>query len=137
MAGLSTPPPPKSKPCTSAFESSGVAAQEERTLRLTGSAGELRGALHQGVIELARPGSVEVERFEFEGSMVGHYGGDDRLIDHFVDVAARDAVADVRATGRSALAGHLLGFAAEEARLDGEVVELDDWRAAIEAGGEA
>jgi len=114
------------------FSVHGLAAQEERTVRITGTRGELRGALHAGVIEVTQPGSLDVERFDFSGSMVGHYGGDDGLIDHFVTVAEGGAAADVRASGRSALDGHLLGFAAEDARLDGEVVELAEWRAGLE-----
>ena len=120
---------------TAVFTVHGLAAREERTLRITGAVGELRGVLHAGIIELTRHGSLEVERFEIPGSMVGHYGGDDGLIEHFLDVASRGAVEDVRASGRSALDGHLLGFAAEEARLDGEIVDLPEWRASVAEGG--
>jgi len=72
--------------------------------------------------------ALEAERFAVRGSMVGHYGGDDGLVEHFVSVIERGDAAAVRASGRSALEGHLLGFAAEEARLVGEVVELAEWR---------
>lgn len=117
------------------FSVDGLAAQEERTIRVTGTRGELRGALHAGVIEVALHGALELERFDLSGSMVGHYGGDAGLIDHFVEVAGRGASGEVRASGRSALEGHLLGFAAEDARLDGEVVELADWRAGLAGEG--
>jgi predicted dehydrogenase len=117
------------------FTVHGLATREERTIRISGSEGELRGALHAGEIELTRHGSLDVERFELSGSMVGHYGGDEGLVRHFVEVARRDAADEVRASGRSALTSHLLGFAAEEARVDGEVVEMAEWRAAL--GGEA
>jgi predicted dehydrogenase len=116
---------------SASFTVQGLANQEERTIRVTGTRGELRGALHQGVIELVRPRSLAVERFELGGSMLGHYGGDEGLLDHFTDVVARDARQEVLASGRAALESHLLGFAAEEARLDGEVVELAEWRAAL------
>jgi predicted dehydrogenase len=116
------------------FTVHGLATQEERTIRVTGTRGELRGALHAGEIEVTRHGALEVERIACKGSMVGHYGGDEGLIDHFVDVVSRGATDEVRASGRSALDSHLLGFAAEDARLDGEVVELADWRAALEEG---
>jgi predicted dehydrogenase len=116
---------------SAAFSVHGLATREERTIRVTGTAGELRGALHAGEIEVTRHGSLDVERIERSGSMIGHYGGDQGLIDHFVDVVAREATGEVRASGRSALESHLLGFAAEDARLDGEVVELADWRSAL------
>lgn len=114
---------------TASFTVQGLSAQEERTLRLTGTEGELRGALHAGVIELSRPGSLGVDRFEIRGSMLGHYGGDQGLLDHFTGIVAEGGA--VRASGRAALDGHLLGFAAEEARTDGEAIELDEWRAAL------
>jgi len=120
---------------TAAFTVHGLATREERTLRVTGTLGELRGALNAGEIELTRHGALEVERFDVLGSAIGHYGGDEGLIDHFVEVVARGAADEVRASGRSALESHLLGFAAEDARLDGEVVELADWRAALGKGG--
>ena len=118
---------------SASFTVQGMAAQEERTLRLTGSTGELRGALRAGVIELVRPGSLEVERFEFEGSMVGHYGGDDGLIDHFTRVVAEGGAS--RASGRSALDGHLLGFAAEQARHSGQVIDFEAWHRGLVAEG--
>ncbi len=117
---------------TGSFTVQGLASQEERTIRLTGTTGELRGALHAGEIEISRPGVLGSERIDpgSRGSMMGHYGGDDGLIEHFTRVVAEGG--DLRASGRSALEGHLLGFAAEEARLDGETIELDEWRAACE-----
>jgi hypothetical protein len=38
----------------------------------------------------------------------------------------------VRASGRTSLESHLLGFAAERARLEGRVVEMADFRAEVE-----
>jgi len=122
---------------SASFTVQGMATQEERTIRLTGTDAELRGALHGGVIELIRPGSLAAERFEIAGSMIGHYGGDEGLLDHFTDLVARRADGEVLASGRTALEGHLLGFAAEEARLDGEVVELAEWREGLMGEGDA
>jgi len=115
------------------FTVQGLGSHEERTLRVTGSLGELRGLLHGGVLEVTRHGALESERIEVRGSMLGHYGGDEGLLDHFTGAIARGASAEIRASGRQALESHLLGFAAEEARLDGEVLELAEWRASLAA----
>ena len=79
-------------------------------------------------LQLTRPGRLETERFELPTSATGHHGGDTGLVAHFADIVARNALAEVLASGRSALEGHLLGFAAERARETGTVVDIDAFR---------
>jgi Oxidoreductase family, NAD-binding Rossmann fold/GFO/IDH/MocA C-terminal domain len=114
----------------------GFAAHEQRTIRATGTAGELRGLLAGGVIEIERPGRLGAERRALGGSPLGHFGGDGGLMGHFTELAARGDRQALLASGRSALASHLLGFAAEEARVRGCVVDVAGFRAAAyrEAG---
>ena len=52
---------------------------------------------------------------------------------HFVDVIARGALGEVLASGRVSLESHLLGFAAEEARTRGEVVDMAAFRQRAQA----
>jgi predicted dehydrogenase len=114
---------------TAAFSLHGLASRETRTIRVTGTRGELRGVLQDGVIEVTRHGSFETERVQLEGSAFGHYGGDDELLDHFTGVVADGSSGRLVASGRAALESHLIGFAAERARETGRVVELDEIRA--------
>jgi hypothetical protein len=111
----------------------GHASHETRAIRVTGTEGELRGLLHDGIIEVSRHGAVQSERIEVPGSALGHYGGDEGLLDHFVEVLRDGARSESRTSGRIALESHLVGFAAERARGEGCVVELDDYRRALEA----
>ena len=113
---------------TATFTMQGLASEERRTIRITGTEGELRGVFQDGVIELSRHGALDKERLSTGGSIFGHYGGDDGLLRHFVDVITRGAMGEVRASGRVSLEGHLLGFAAEEARSAGRVVEMAAFR---------
>jgi predicted dehydrogenase len=122
---------------TASFAVHGHAVHESRVLRITGEQGELRGVLERGEIELFRPGSFESEREQIAGSPLGHFGGDAGLVGHFVDVVRRGALQEVSASGREALEGHLLGFAAERAREQGGVVELDAYRREIAAAASA
>ena len=115
------------------FTMNGVASDERRTIHLAGSAGELRGVLHEGWIEVRRHGASGVERIEVGGSPLDHFGGDPGLLEHFASVAARGRPEEVRASGAVALESHLLGFAAEESRLAGRTVELDEVRRAAGA----
>ncbi len=110
----------------------GVASEERRTLRISGSRGELRGVLQSGLIEVTRHGErAPVETIRIEASPFGHSGGDQGLLDHFCDVVARGAIGEVRASGRVALESHLMGFAAERARREHSVVDMATYRAEV------
>lgn len=108
---------------TASFGLHGFANEERRTVRISGTGGEIRGVLHEGVIELSRVGSFRVERHQTEGSPLDHFGGDDGLLQHFTAALASGELGQLRSSGRSALAGHLLGFAAERARTTASVVD--------------
>lgn len=123
---------------TASFTLQGLATHERRTIRISGTKGELRGVFQEGLIDVTRHGSLETEQHRIEASLAGHLGGDEGLLGHFTDVVARGAVGEVRASGRVSLDSHLLGFAAEQARLEGRVVEMDTFRAQLaRAGGRA
>jgi predicted dehydrogenase len=117
---------------TATFALHGHATHETRTIRVTGTLGELRGILHEGRIEVTRHGSLDVERHEFTTDPIGHFGGDSGLLDHFTDVATRGAVSEVRTSGRVALESHLIGFAAEQARESGRIIRISDFLAGLE-----
>jgi predicted dehydrogenase len=112
---------------TASFGLQGLAPREQRTIRVTGTRGELRGILDGGVIEVEKPGVLGVERHAIEGNVFGHYGGDVGLMAHFVDLLESRSRA-VRASGRAALESHLVGFAAERARETGQVVDMQAYR---------
>ena len=116
---------------TATFTLHGLATHERRTIRISGTLGELRGVFQEGVIDVTRHGSLETERHGVEASLAGHLGGDEGLLGHFTDVVARDAASEVRASGRVSLESHLIGFAAEQARLERGVVDMDAFRAQV------
>jgi predicted dehydrogenase len=118
---------------TASFGLHGHAVHESRVLRVTGEQGELRGVLERGEIEIFRHGSFQSQREQLAGSPLGHFGGDSGLVAHFVDLVRRGALPEASASGREALEGHLLGFAAERSREQGRVVELSEFRREIAA----
>jgi predicted dehydrogenase len=122
---------------TASFTLHGHAVHESRVLRITGEQGELRGVLERGELELLRHGSFTAERETLAGSPLGHFGGDAGLVAHFVEGVRREALPEMRAAGREALEGHLLGFAAERARERGCVVDFAGYRREVEAAARA
>ena len=59
----------------------------------------------------------------------GHGGGDWGLLDAFVETIRGSGFQDTSA--RNSLESHLIGYAAEEARLTGAVIDMNDYRARI------
>jgi predicted dehydrogenase len=106
------------------FTLQGHATHETRTIRASGSLGELRGILQEGLIELTLHGGLETEQIVVPGSAADHYGGDAGLLDHFCEVVSRGDPGASRTSAAGALESHLLGFAAECAREQGRVVDL-------------
>ena len=118
---------------TATFAMHGHGSRETRTIRITGTRGELRGVLQDGVLEVTRHGSFQVDRVQLEASPFGHSGGDDGLLSHFTDAVARGAGSELLASGRASLESHFIGFAAELARETGRVVEVEEVRSAAQA----
>ncbi|MCC7354563.1 MAG: Gfo/Idh/MocA family oxidoreductase [Anaerolineae bacterium] len=62
----------------------------------------------------------------------GHGGGDDGLMSAFLHTMQRGKQ-DVMTSARASLESHLMAFAAEEARVSGQIVDMDVYRQAVEA----
>jgi predicted dehydrogenase len=115
----------------------GHSHREGRTLRYDGTRATLRGCYYANEQELEvhdhLTGKVELLRPEVgavRGS--GHGGGDAGLMRGFVGAVRGDE--DARTTARESLESHLMAFAAEEARVEGSVIAMDDFRARAEGG---
>ena len=115
------------------FTMHGFAAVPGRTIRASGTLGELRGTFEKGEIEVHMHGQISPEVIRIPFALVGHGGGDQGLLRHFVDVVRRGAAAEVLASGRVALESHLVGFAAERSRIEGRLVEMAAFRAEVAA----
>ncbi len=114
----------------------GHSHREGRTMRYDGTRATLRGIyfFDEQRLEIHDHLSGRVEILEpdagpFGGT--GHGGGDDGLMKAFVR-AVRDP-GFVPTTARECLESHLMAFAAEQARLDASVVQMDSFRQWAEA----
>ncbi|UCC65497.1 MAG: Gfo/Idh/MocA family oxidoreductase [Anaerolineae bacterium] len=121
----------------------GHSHKEGRTMRYDGTRATLRGKFgygHGDAIEIHDHLTGRVEQIDLlarAGQRVlaaGHGGGDVGVMAAFVK-ALRDPGAGSTAltTSRESLESHLMAFAAEEARVRGNVIHMDDFRHRAEA----
>jgi len=114
----------------------GHTVENTRTMRYSGTEGEICGHMAKNELRvhdfasgqecLTRPGS-------YGG---GHGGGDPRMCDAFVEAVRADDPSAVLASAEAGLEGHLLCFAAEQARSQHRVVEMDAFRREIESAAD-
>ena len=109
----------------------GHSHREGRTMRYDGTRATLRGHYylndHEIQIHDHLTGKVEVIRSTVDpAGASGHGGGDVGLMAAFVR-AVRDP-SYALTTARASLESHLMAFAAEEARVNGNIVSMDEFR---------
>ncbi|MGL6154292.1 MAG: Gfo/Idh/MocA family protein [Cetobacterium sp.] len=104
-----------------------------RTIKIMGTKGEIRGNDAKNNIEVYRFGQGEgrfcngaVEVITPEILVGGHGGGDTGLMNDFIDLCL-DRKSDSRTDPRTSLESHIMAFAAEESRVSGKVVYLNDF----------
>ena len=109
------------------FQLTGFSLAWERTLNLHGTKGEIRSADFSGRLECRtyNPARIDRERIRYHG--IVHGGGDETIMVRFAE-GVRDEQRDLLTSADKALESHLLCFAAEEARVRGEVVDMEEFR---------
>jgi predicted dehydrogenase len=111
----------------------GHAHREERTMRYDGTRATLRGRFGHGAmaIEIHDHLTGQVEQVPIPPAGSGHGGGDAGVVRGFV--RALRGLEQPLTPARESLESHLLAFAAEEARLSGQTVDMAAFRAHAEA----
>jgi predicted dehydrogenase len=112
----------------------GHSHQEGRTLRIDGSRATLRGnfTARAYAIDVHDHRTNTVEHVPLEGADSGHGGGDFGIMAAFVG-ALRAGRPETLTSARNAMESHLMAFAAEQARVEGAVVAMSDYRRRVEA----
>ena len=119
------------------FQLNGFSLTWERSLDLHGTRGELRSSDFSGRLEQRTydPARFERQRVPYHG--IFHGGGDEKILLAFARAVARGFAGDPTfPSARSCLESHLIGFAAEEARNQGCVVDMTDFRQRVEAAAD-
>lgn len=108
--------------------SHGHSHEEQRTMRYDGSKATLRAVFGRTQrIELIDHHLREPEDIVIPNAVGGHGGGDPGLLGTFLD--AIEGGGAVPTTPTVSLESHHLAFAAEHARVTGETVDMEAWRA--------
>jgi predicted dehydrogenase len=110
----------------------GHSHHEGRTMRYDGTRATLRGSFDYGAgrLEIHDHLTGRCEEIPVETAASGHGGGDFGVVRSFVQAMRGNEVA--LTTARESLESHLLAFAAEESRLHGAVVEMEEFRRAAD-----
>jgi predicted dehydrogenase len=103
---------------------------EGRTVRIDGTRATLLANEARGEMEIHDHRTGQTERTARPRGVGGHGGGDDGLMRAFVG-AIRGDRAGVLTSAREAVASHLMAFAAERARVQDEVVDMEAFRSSL------
>lgn len=120
------------------FTMHGHSFEEGRTLRIDGSQATLLGkfSFNKTFLEVRDHRDDVVERWDFPNEIEagGHGGGDAAMMRSFL-AALQDREQPPLTNARASLESHLMAFAAEKARVEGSVIDMDAFRTQAERLG--
>lgn len=114
----------------------GHSAFEGRSIRVDGTKGTMIGDfLHSGerlwfYDKLSGKRELIHKYKMFEEGAIAHGGGDWRLMDAFVELLQKN-ISKPLTGARASLESHIMAFAAEKSRLEGEIVDMANYREEI------
>ena len=114
---------------TATFTMTGFTQQRDRETQIFGTRGELYGdgstiEVHDFVTDQTETIRTELVLDGTEHAAAGHGGGDARLMERFVAAIATGDSTQILSGPAESLESHLMVFAAERARRDGQVVDV-------------
>lgn len=114
---------------TASFTMCGFTHEINRTLKLMGTKGEIRGNMAKNELEIYDflTGTCELIHTEGESGDNGHGGGDEGIMRAFVKLLGGDVGENLTSADVS-VQSHLIAFAAERARLENSVIDLPTFR---------
>lgn len=114
---------------TAAFTMCAFTHEINRTLKLMGTKGEIRGNMNKNEIEVIDFSTGRKDRIELNdihGSN-GHGGGDEAIMREFVKLVSDDGDRAGLTTAHVSVQSHIMAFAAEKSRLEGSVIQLHEY----------
>jgi predicted dehydrogenase len=101
-----------------------------RTIKLMGTNGEIRGDMEKNEIEITDFTCYDKQEvIKLEASLQGHGGGDYKIMHDFVRLLQADNNSEALSSANISVQSHLMAFAAEEARVEKKVINMNEYTA--------
>lgn len=111
---------------TATFAMYPFASANGRTLKITGTKGEIRANMDLYQIEVFDILSGKVELVRLKPSRYKYGGGDNGIMEYFTDMVERNEAGGLTSM-ESSIESHIIAFAAEKSRTEGIVVDIADF----------
>ena len=116
--------------CTASHNMVGGTSRPCRSIHLIGTEGEIQGVMDEGTFVVRHPDAragheYSEERIDLSVRGDGHGGGDHRLVADFVRVLRGEEASISTTTLEDSINGHLIGFAADQSRVEQRVVAIE------------
>lgn len=119
---------------TVAFTMCAFSNKINRTIKLMGTRGEIRGDMHKNEIEITDFNTGNVETIQLQESKSGHGGGDYGIMRDFIKLVLQDGKVQGLTSASVSVQSHMIAFAAEKARLEKKVVNMKDYVEELKSG---
>jgi predicted dehydrogenase len=118
---------------TANFTMHGFSEREGRTLRIDGTEATLIGEFHDSNKKLILYNHFSGEKKiilkqKLSRSTSQHGGGDPKLVDAFLESLKNPNINQPLTNARECLESHLMAFAANESRIKGKMIDMDEFR---------
>lgn len=111
---------------TATFNLSAFTEKTNRTIKIMGSHGEIRGDDRQNIIEVKYFGQEKHDIIEPKIVAGGHGGGDTGIMDDFVALLQKSQ-GQALTSAEVSVESHIMAFAAEASRLENKSINLEDF----------
>lgn len=116
---------------TVAFSMTAYSDKCYRTIKITGTEGELEGNLEENRFTIKHFATGRVDTIEVSTVADRHSGGDYFILTDFIKTV-RDGTGNARTAVKDAVDSHVMCFASEVSRKSGEAVDMAEYRAQLE-----
>lgn len=111
---------------TASFQMAGHNYFERRITKISMTNGEIYFDLSEGLIKAYTFSPLKEEIIKPEGMTGSHLGGDKIIMDAFVDAVRTGEKSHVLTAVQTSLDSHLMAFAAEQSRINGITLDIQD-----------
>ncbi|MGL1892884.1 MAG: Gfo/Idh/MocA family oxidoreductase [Spirochaetaceae bacterium] len=108
------------------FTLSAFTNETSRTIKLVGEKGEIRGAMEKNTIEIHNFETKQVTTIKTENPTTGHSGGDEGIVKDLI-MHLENKEHKLPSPLELSIQSHLMALAAEESRLNGVLINMDDF----------